>query len=340
MAHKVNFWAYSTCLIILFLSMGYALLNVELSIKATGVIDVPSGVRFSEVILSNEVPTLNTGDGLYSYNSKYYYSGADVDNYVEFNDELWRVLSIEEDGKIKIVKDSVVSIDRINELEELTSFWLNSGIENQHYKAILNEGKIPYDIRYKRPVNTLLENNYCVVNSNGCNAYYIGTFLGKDVHEESYMKKYLETVYFPNMTALARKQIKNYELHIGIVETNKKINVVLDSEDVNTVTGPIGLLNISDYVYATQDTTCRNSFDKEACANNNWLMLSNYQFYLLNGKLTSTNAQVWTVNIAGKITSQDANNRFYLRPVVTLNENITATGTGDINDKYMLGDIL
>ena len=56
---KINIGAYSTCLIILILSMGYALLNETFTIEATGVIDVPPGEKLWQVILANEEPTLN-----------------------------------------------------------------------------------------------------------------------------------------------------------------------------------------------------------------------------------------------------------------------------------------
>ncbi len=335
---KINIGAYSTCLIILFLSMGYALLSEKLTIEATGIIEAPPGEEFNEVILSNEETTLNMGEGLYQYNSKYYFSGADVNNYVEFNDEIWRIISIEEDGSVKIVKDTVVEVNKIAQYEDNSKFWGNY-LSDYHKNKITTEGKVPFDIKGQRPLDITLENSYCISTSNGCNAYDTGTFLDLVVDNKSTIKKYLDEVYFSNMTQTAKEQVQNYTLNIGVVETNKKIDVVLNNEQANTSISYIGLLNISDYVYATQDTTCRNSFDKEACANSNWLKIPNYQFHLLNGKKISGNAQIWTVSTAGKITSQDANNNFYLRPVVVLNKNITATGTGNINDKYILGDI-
>ena len=70
--NKINIGAYSTCLIILFLSMGYALLSEKLNLEATGIIEAPPGEEFKEVILSNEDNTLNEGDGLYQYDTKYY----------------------------------------------------------------------------------------------------------------------------------------------------------------------------------------------------------------------------------------------------------------------------
>ena len=56
---KFNIGAYSTCLIILFLSMGYALFNDSLTFEATGIIASPNQAKFNEIILSNEEPTLN-----------------------------------------------------------------------------------------------------------------------------------------------------------------------------------------------------------------------------------------------------------------------------------------
>ena len=327
-------------MIILFLSVGYALLNEKLSINATGVVGVPSGPKLNEVVLANELPTLNTGDGLYNYNSKYYFSGASVNNYVMYNDEVWRIVSIEEDGGIKIVKDTIVDQQTIANLENETSFWtINTNNNTNTINNVKNQGRIIFDFKGRRPIDKNLENSYCDYTKNGCNAYDKGTIRDLTIDEASLLKIYLETVFFPNMTPLAKSQVQNYDLNIGIVETNKKINVVLSSEKTNTTNSFIGLLNISDYVYATQDTTCRNSFDKEACATSNWLMLENYQFYIQNGKYVSGNAQVWTITSAGKITSQDANNPFYLRPVVVLNKNITATGSGTPTDMYILGAI-
>ena len=49
----------------------------------------------------------NNQEGLYEdeyENSKYTYKGANPDNYIIFNDEIWRIISINADGTIKIIK--------------------------------------------------------------------------------------------------------------------------------------------------------------------------------------------------------------------------------------------
>ena len=52
------------------------------------------------------------GDGLYAdeYESgRYIYKGANPNNYITFNNETWRILSIEGDGRIKIVRNELLS---------------------------------------------------------------------------------------------------------------------------------------------------------------------------------------------------------------------------------------
>ena len=52
------------------------------------------------------------GDGLYAdeyEEEKYTYKGANPNNYITFNNETWRILSIDGGGRIKIVKDELLS---------------------------------------------------------------------------------------------------------------------------------------------------------------------------------------------------------------------------------------
>lgn len=51
-------------------------------------------------------------DGLYQdeYESgRYFYKGANPNNYITFNNETWRILSVEADGRIKIVRNELLS---------------------------------------------------------------------------------------------------------------------------------------------------------------------------------------------------------------------------------------
>ena len=61
----------------------------------------------------NKEPIVDSGDGLYAdeyEEGKYTYKGANPNNYVTFNNEKagWRIISINSDGTIKIMKDASI----------------------------------------------------------------------------------------------------------------------------------------------------------------------------------------------------------------------------------------
>ena len=56
-----------------------------------------------------EVITTTTGDGLYKdtyEEGRYFYKGKNVNNYITFNNEVWRIVSIEPDKTIKIMREA------------------------------------------------------------------------------------------------------------------------------------------------------------------------------------------------------------------------------------------
>ncbi len=96
----------SLCLL-LCLCVGYAAFNTQLSLRAKG------NVKDNSVTIEDLKDLVVTeGDGLYQdeYESgRYFYKGANPNNYITFNNETWRILSVEADGRIKIVRNEVLS---------------------------------------------------------------------------------------------------------------------------------------------------------------------------------------------------------------------------------------
>ena len=73
-----------------------------------------------------------SGDGLYKdeyEDGRYAYKGTDPDNYIMFNDELWRIISIESDDSIKIIK---------NEYELYNMSWDYNNVNKWDAPASLN----------------------------------------------------------------------------------------------------------------------------------------------------------------------------------------------------------
>ena len=58
-----------------------------------------------------EVEVVTTGDGLYAdeyEEGRYFYKGANPNNYITFNNETWRIISVENDGTIKIMRNESI----------------------------------------------------------------------------------------------------------------------------------------------------------------------------------------------------------------------------------------
>lgn len=66
------------------------------------------GDKYSVTLLKDKIIEDNeveTGNGLYESENDYYFRGDKVNNWVKFNDELWRIVSIDENGAIKMVQN-------------------------------------------------------------------------------------------------------------------------------------------------------------------------------------------------------------------------------------------
>ena len=72
------------------------------------VLPTPSGTTPNDL----KALAITEGDGLYAdeYEAgRYFYKGTNPNNYLTFNNEIWRILSVEADGSLKIVRDELLS---------------------------------------------------------------------------------------------------------------------------------------------------------------------------------------------------------------------------------------
>lgn len=121
-----------TSFILLFvLSTGYAAFYTNINLNAKGNIKEIPNIKIGEA----KINLVKKEDGLYkdTYENKYIYKGKNPNNYISFNNELWRIISIESDGTIKIIKN--------NFSKEKTPFDENNSnvFENSTIKTYLNK---------------------------------------------------------------------------------------------------------------------------------------------------------------------------------------------------------
>ena len=193
------------------------------------------------------VALVSSGDGLYedSYESeRYIYRGQNPNNYVEFNNELWRIIAKETDGTYKIIRDELLPGTMAFDSEGYRSY------ENNTYCASLQYG------------------GACGVYGKVSGTYSRpdGRFSGT-VTEDSSIADYLNGEYYNGLTEIARAQIQQHVYNIGPVEYynetgNDSLSKNIAGEKMNTWTGNIGLANVSDILKASTNPACTSATDQ------------------------------------------------------------------------------
>ena len=287
------------------------------------------------------VELVSSGDGLYedSYESgRYIYRGQSPNNYVEFNNELWRIVAKEIDGTYKIIRDEVLPGTMAFDEFDYRSY------EHNTYCEELRDGA-------------------------GCGVYgkVSGTYQSPDgrfigtVTEDSSIADYLNGEYYNGLTEIARTQIQQHVYYIGPVELydetlTDSLSKNIAGEKMNTWTGNVGLVNVSDVLKASTNPACTSVTDQHnqlmdsgisTCDSNYLLDLPDETVYwTINNsvfEISPNNNLIWSVLYGMGMTGLDfmiANDRGQAspRPVLFLKSSTQFTsGNGSKSQPFQIG---
>lgn len=134
-----------------------------------------------------ESTLVNSGDGLYKEGSEYYYRGEYVDNYIKIANTVYRVVSIDKNGYVKVINPNVKTSNQQWDNRYNTELTANGVGVNDYEKSRLREFIDSYyeglDAKTKAYI---VKHNWCVgkraisntnFNANECNKTY-NSFLG------------------------------------------------------------------------------------------------------------------------------------------------------------------
>ncbi len=317
--------------------------------KITGCVNVTTdedGIKqfiFSDkcnVLLSTHIENLyNTAatenglvkDDTIDENIRYAGSDEDVKNYVSFDGDVWRIIGIV-DGKIKLVKnDSIGTYSWDSSASDM-----NSGYGYNIWETI--EGKTKEDGTTKADLNILLNEGYyggsypseCYGGRNNtikdCPTEYINSTLKSMVDENVIW--YLGGHYTPDIQP---KEMYGYERGTTIYSGHTDIAKT-------EWTGPVGLIYLSDYGYATDRTQCTETlyyYDNTTCTENNWLYKNSY--YRTMSLASGGSSVVFSVYSSGYASNDLAYTAYGVVPAVYLKSNILIqSGIGTIDAPYIL----
>ena len=302
---------------ITFMTIGYAAFNTNITLHVKGNIKTPP-VDIAGV----DVTPVTEGDGLYEdeyEEGRYVYRGANPNNYIEFNNELWRIISKETDGIYKILRNETLPSRKFD----------STGARTTGY---CSQGYAP---------------------TNGCNAWSStanmvgspseftnGTFTGT-VDADSEMLTYLNGEYLESITE-NREKIVNHDYNIGaVVSNNNDLATQIEGEKAYKWNGEVGLISASDYINANSDmNTCgthsKNNSNYRTCRNTNWMYISGTNWWTLSPRANNSRF-VFTVNDGGAVDSYPAKYSYGVRPAVYLTSSLYLSGSGTQSDPYRIG---
>ena len=243
--YKKKIIVISVFLFLIIMTSGYAAFSTNISLHAKGNIKC-----HPEIAKDKLLKTLTTvGDGLYKdkYEAeRYVYKGASPNNYIEFNNEKWRIISLENDGTLKIYKSE--------------------------------EFSVPFD---KEGVRDYTSNGaggtYCsFYYSHGCNAWASNSNLvgspstfGTDENKGTVLKDatlntYLNNYFYNGLSKTVQDQIVTHNFYVGpvkwyIEETNLNNLIKIQSKNEKKYiwNGKIGILSYTDILKSNiENTNC------------------------------------------------------------------------------------
>ena len=236
----------------------------------------------------------------------YRYEGSNPNNYVLFNDELWRVIGVfsvttESNGTQNLVK-----LIRNETLDGLawgganTNDWSASTLQQQ------------------------LNNGYYNATDSTCNYYSSNT----------------KTCYFSQtgLNSTARNMIESVVWNLGGTSNDSATagefytaerGTTVYSGRPTTWTGKVGLMYPSDYGYAVLASSCARttnlgSYNSTACAGNNWLKTGSYEWTMTPRSAYSNH--VFAVYNGGDLDYSIARSGRGARPSIYLKSNIAIMG--------------
>ena len=274
----------------------------------------------------NNLKKDNTPDS----NIRYY--GSDPNNYVRFNNELWRIIGVFGNNVKLIRSEKLGDLSWDSSEESINEGW---GVNEWSTSALKNY------------LNTM---------------YYGGTSV------TCYNARNKQTTTCPTnkLNTESKTLIDYYTWKTGAIEMSKRTNTpAFYKSERGNVTGKIcnggsacndtverttewpgyiGLPYATDYAYASGESICETNMVKQdssntyICKNNNWMFKPNTWYWTLSlDAYPSASRGVWLVHGAGSVANNNAAYGGAIFPAIYLKTDILIkSGTGRSNDPYIL----
>ena len=281
----------------------------------------------SKTYLNNKIIGLSgqtQGTGQVVNENGYRYEGKNPNNYIWFNNELWRIIGVFDSAShgqsgnlVKIIREE--SIGGLVWHKSVTNDWSASSL-----KSLLNGAYYDWES------NKSSASTYCYGHSTSvpgnCDYSKIGI---NDTYRSMIQNVTWYLGGYSNTSATA-EAFYGYERGTTVYSGNQ-----------TTTTGNIGLMYPSDYGYSVLASSCArttnlNSYNKSTCAGQSWLYKTGYEWTITPDSSYSSTLVYLDSN--GDLDYRNAGGGYSVRPVLYLKSNVyVVDGNGSISDPYIIG---
>ncbi len=256
----------SVFILFISLTVGYAAFQTNITLKVKG------NIKGKTISISDLIKNVVTeGDGLYADSTetdRYVYKGADPNNYITLGSDTYRIISVESDGTLKVIKNESI-------------------------------GSMAFDTQGERYSTT--STDYCnsdhgcnvwgskttMLNSSGNNVTSMPREIGGAEYNlpdtEATLNTYLNNDWYSSLDDSVKSKIVTHMFNVGNVELTSGQTLATDisQEQAYKWKGKTGLMNISDYVKASTNSACTSAYEYyetsscyDSSQTHNWIFAS------------------------------------------------------------------
>ena len=256
------------------------------------------------------------GTGQVVNENGYRYEGKDPNNYVWFNNELWRIIGVFDESSHGQSGQNLVKIIRNDSIGGLA--WHKSNTNDWTAASLMN-----------------LLNGAYLNSENGTGGEYCYGYSTSVPTNCDYRESGINDTY--------RSMIENVTWYLGgYSSTSATAESFYGYERGTTVySAKIGLMYPSDYGYSVLASNCARttklgSYGTSSCAGQSWLYGQGYEWTIT--PYSSDSSGVFNVNYIGHLGIINAYNGYAARPVLYLDSSVyVIDGTGTQSDPYIIG---
>ena len=303
--------------------------------QSDGTSDIPITSNGKSI---DDLKTLATtsGDGLYKDTTeagRYVYRGANPNNYITLGTDTYRIISVESDNTLKIIKNGSIGSKAFDP-------------QNARYSTISTDYcSSTYGCKVWGSKTTTLD-------TNGKNVTQMPKKVNGTLYDlpekEAYINTYLNNDWYNSLSSSVQSIVVSHMFNVGVTkydETN--LSNTITQEQTYKWKGKVGLMNPSDYVKASTNSACTSVnayWDTSSCYNNsdthNWIYAGpaakSYSWTIAPYSYSAAST-MFRVSSDGPLNNVNAIYISGAAPGLYLSSDISLEGDGTSDSPYTVG---